>query len=156
MTSPLDELETVTEQSAIGRILTDHAALRHAIGSVLEAATDAIRDEKAVARLRSGIAELGVALLAHLDLEERVLLPVLSTLDPAFEARLRAEHVEQRIVVAAMLEDARGGVRTTRELVDEARWFLHSLERDIRTEERELFASDALAEDELVAPAVAR
>jgi hypothetical protein len=131
-------------------ILEDHAALRRLMANLLDAAAEALVDEKAIGRARELLIELAVTLEEHLTFEEDLLAPLLATADawgPLRAVRLVDEHGQQRAALTALLEDSRSGVRTTADLVDEIGWFVRGLERDMDAEERTLLTDLALGMD---------
>jgi hypothetical protein len=105
------------------RIRADHAALRPLLCAVGDLArrVEAGEGSRVVASLR----ECGVALLerfaAHLELEERILLPVLRAEGGVRAERLAREHHEQRLLLEYILgrlqDAARPSLVLGRELI---------------------------------------
>lgn len=135
--------------SASTQILSDHDHLRVLLERLASAAEDALRDEKHRPRLRDALDQLRDTLERHLVTEERLLVPLLLGADrwgPERVAQLEEEHAGQRALVTALAEDAGEGVRTTDDLVDEIRWFVASLGKEMRDEEATFLNAEAVGE----------
>jgi hypothetical protein len=90
---------------------------------------------------------LRAEILRHNDYEERYLAALL--FDASAEGRRRVEqmtreHAAQHAALVALTDDAREGVRSASELVDELVWFVQGLHRDMGDEELALLRDDAL------------
>jgi Hemerythrin HHE cation binding domain len=82
-----------------------HAHLRETIKVAQTAARSVLATRGLVGRLQGAVIALEIELLAHLADEERLLEPVLATLDeggPVRAGLLRAEHAHQRAVLAVL------------------------------------------------------
>jgi Hemerythrin HHE cation binding domain len=82
-----------------------HAHLRETIKVAQTAARNVLATRGLVGRLQGAVIALEIELLAHLADEERLLEPVLATLDeggPVRAGLLRAEHAHQRAVLAVL------------------------------------------------------
>jgi hemerythrin-like domain-containing protein len=130
------------------RIRADHAELRVLLEGVAAAAQQLLRDagspreEAAVATLRAAATSLVARFRRHLDMEESKFLPILRRIDGWGDVRAEEmlfEHQEQRLVLAAMLDDARL-TQVDLDLLDELRGFIRLLTRDMDLEELMLAA----------------
>jgi hypothetical protein len=142
------------------RIEAEHAELRSLLESLAAAAKGLIHDagsgrqQAAVSALHLAAANLVTRFVRHLEMEERSLLPILRRRDGWGDVRAEQvlfEHQQQRLVLAAMLEDA---PRTQVNLdgIDELRGFIGMLLRDMELEELML---GTLAGDRRVGPSTA-
>lgn len=129
------------------RIKADHADLRSLLRGLCLAAACVVGDarsdleEAAVEALRLAASTFVERFHRHLEVEERDLLPILRRLDGWAHARAERadyEHQVQRLVLGAMLEDARL-VRRDLDL-DELLGFVRALLRDMDLEEAWLAA----------------
>ena len=112
----------MSSQRFFGGIRADHELLRRLLAEIVAACDATEYDEKAIAVARGALVELRIVFDEHLRLEADASLPPL--VDTA--------------LMTAMAEDARLGIRDTRELAEELKWFAQGLERDIAAEERRL------------------
>lgn len=122
------------------RVHADHAELRGLLESVAGTAKGLLHDAgsgregAAIAALRLAVSTLVARFERHLVTEECHLLPILRKLDGWGDVRAEEilfEHQQQRLVLAAMLEDAPLG-RVSIDLLDELqgfiRWLLHDMD----------------------------
>jgi hypothetical protein len=130
------------------RIRADHADLRSLLEGLRVAAACLVgdarsqREDAAVEALRLAASTLVERFHRHLEMEERDFLPILRRLDGwghARAERIDYEHQVQRLVLGAMLEDARL-VRSDLDRGDELQGFIHALLRDMDLEEALLAA----------------
>jgi hemerythrin-like domain-containing protein len=124
------------------RIQADHAALRVLLEEVAELArrVEAGRGE-AVAPLRERGLALHDRLAAHLDVEDRILLPWLRTAGEEPAERLATEHTEQRLLLEYILGRLRDAKRPSLVLGRELRGFVELLLDDMADEERRVLAA---------------
>jgi hemerythrin-like domain-containing protein len=148
------ELVGVREQ-----IQADHAELRTLLGSLAAAAKGLLHDadlgheRAAVSALHLAAANLVTRFVRHLEMEEGSLLPILRRRDGWGDVRAEEvlfEHQQQRLVLAAMLEDA-PHTRVNLDRLDELRGFIRLLLRDMELEELMLAT---LADDARVGPSM--
>jgi len=132
------------------RVHEDHVEIRSRVQEV----RDALRDASSASPPRWGPAlSLCDAVERHMEFEDAELVPLLSAADAWGSVRagsVAANHRVQGSIIIALREDIRAGVRSTAELVDEIRWFLGALERDLESEEDVVFADDAFGEEAVV------
>jgi hemerythrin-like domain-containing protein len=147
-TSTTTRASTPSLDNTRGRVFAEHERLRRLMLSLVRAATTAIHDEKAMAEVRDVLTELVLILSAHLDYEDDVIVPLVSSTGD--QGRMRAmalvdDHRAQRAIVRALLDDARAGVRPPADLIDELGWFVRALERDIGWEEEMILSQPPFA-----------
>ena len=136
-----------------GRILSDHAVLRRMLDrmevlarSVLQG-KDGLGDEL---RLQAGALEAG--LRAHLELEERILVPALLEADawgPQRVERFHAEHERQREMMDALWRARPLRERPTLEVALVVWGFARLLREDMASEERISLNPNVLRDDPL-------
>ncbi len=127
------------------RILTDHARIRALLGDLQRLASRLgeapSAPEGAETQLTEAVWKLFLVFDDHLALEERELVPII--LDSGEWAtiradRLREEHSAQRTVLHAMVGECDRKTKDLRELVEDVRWLVTSLLKDMEVEEGEL------------------
>lgn len=132
------------------RILAEHDRLRdrlHAIEGHVERAKD---DPSADAAVRRGLGELLVALRAHVESEEAVLVPALAAADawgPVRAAQIRADHAAQLGVLADWERAAADPDLPVAELATRLHGFADGLRADMAGEEADLLRPDLLRDD---------
>ena len=131
------------------KILRDqHFHLRGTIAAAQTAARNLLAARAAPGELQQAVSALKNELLAHLADEEKLLEPVLATIDawgPVRAGLLRAEHAHQRAVLAVLTEPSAWPAATlvagrTLSLCDD-------LLVDMEFEERELINEKVLRDD---------
>jgi hypothetical protein len=137
------------------QVLDDHRRLRTALAALARETTAARREEAgSVLSLGAMLRDLRETFLAHLDYEERELVPFLRVANAwgaVVANRVHEEHKAQRAAVALLVEGA-----TDREkpsigvLAEQIHRFIHALERDMQHEEATLLTEVALGEEVVV------
>ncbi len=120
------------------QVLEQHEALRELVRRTRRVLS--LDDEPSA--LKRVVSELAGFFLKHLKTEERVLFPIIRDLDPWGPARvdrLLDGHRQQRILVAALLDQLRQEA-TVAVLVADVDWFVHLLEADMAEEEEMLLS----------------
>jgi hypothetical protein len=130
-------------------LCAQHANLRKTIEETRIAALASISGDLEAAQLLAAVAKLERQMLQHLADEEKLLGPILGTIDAWGSVRLgllRAEHAHQRAVLAVLGEH---GVAVGAERVVAARTLAlcEELLVDMEFEERELFNEKVLRDD---------
>lgn len=141
-----------TAEAIRKRILSDHDRLLDLVCRLKAEASEARRDERAAARVRDSLIQLGAELGAHLAYEETVLVPLLTEVDtwgPLRAEHLLKDHVGQRAVLSALIDDAGPGGRSIDALSDELTSFVDTFVQDMRDEEATFLNTEAMG-DELV------
>lgn len=139
------------------RVLAEHVQLRKLLSEVIGVATRALAGEKTnPARLHAKARQLRAALLAHIDMEDKLLYPAILDLDawgPVRADRMKQEHAEQRAALArfAAVEWRVTTVELARALDELGN---HILE-DMHREEQELLDPDLLRDDVIAIAQVA-
>jgi len=88
--------------------------------------------------LTDAIWKLFLLLDDHLGMEERDLLPyLLEARGLAVVEHLEQEHHEQRTVLLAMVNECDTGTASNANIIDDARWLIESLRRDMDREDLE-------------------
>ena len=133
------------------RILHDHQALRARITEVDALARRTLAEESGLdAELRAAGERLQREMVAHLDLEDRLMLPALRAADAWGEERaqlVEREHREQRAELARILDLLRDGGVTPREVANTLEAFFEALLADMQHEERAMLDGDLLRDD---------
>jgi hypothetical protein len=125
-----------------GRVLSQHRDLRAVLASLEDAARRVRASEPgAMSALRDGVRHLDTAFRAHLAFEESLLVPALP--ERAL-SRLRAEHGEQRTMLAALSSEVERDASDARLLAADALWLVGALLQDMRVEDQAL-ESDAIS-----------
>jgi acetoin utilization protein AcuB len=156
----VERYEPGEEQLAPGEvrdlILSEHVHIRSLLARALEAvqpvAGGQAGDGEARA-MRDAAHSVYTALIAHTELEDRVLGPVLETIDawgPARASHLRREHALQRMALDRALVALEEPAPCVAALAASIEDILHDIQRDMEHEEVELLKSDLL-EEEMVA-----
>ena len=127
-------------REAQDEILREHAELRRMIAEVDDVLERFSRGEReATAALRSSAGALYTRFIAHLVLEDRVLVP--SLLDrfgpPAAEPLVR-DHAEQRALLGYLIRRLSPRAAPTQLVANDLRQFLALLREDMEDEERML------------------
>jgi hemerythrin-like domain-containing protein len=118
------------------RVLSQHRDLRAILASLEDAARRVRAFEPGgVSALRDGVRHLDTAFRAHLAFEESLLLPALS--EHAL-SRLRAEHGEQRTMLAALSSEVERDASDAESLAADALWLVGALLKDMRAEDQAL------------------
>jgi iron-sulfur cluster repair protein YtfE (RIC family) len=131
------------------RILDDHALLRRMFADL-----QGLLGAPAGAPPPDEVRELGAALrqrfLAHLELEERLLVPALREADAWGEQRagkVAREHALQRAQLDRLLDHLRDATRAPAELARELGALVNELEVDMEHEERTALSPSLLRDD---------
>ncbi len=126
-------------------VLRDHQKLREDLGYVRKALAGSDR-----MALSYSVSVLLQDLRKHLDLEDRMLEPVLRRIDAWGEVRaqrLRADHVYQRAEMRAFESRIDTELSRYPEMSERVRKFADALERDMADEERDVLARELLTDD---------
>jgi len=139
------------------RVLTEHVQLRKLLSETIGVATRTLAGEKTnPARLHAKARQLRAALLAHIDMEDKLLYPAIVDVDawgPVRGDRMRHEHGQQRAALArfAAVEWRVTTVELARALDDLGNQILE----DMHQEEQELLDPDLLRDDVIAIAQVA-
>lgn len=139
---------TMTNANRRTLLCAQHDQLRRTIQSTQVAARDVLASHGLAGVLQAAVTALHHQLLIHLADEERLLEPVLSTLDawgPVRASLLRAEHAHQRAVLAILVGHTAwpaGPIVARRALA-----LCDDLLTDMDFEERELLNDKVLRDD---------
>ena len=131
------------------RVLADHVQLRKLLSEVIGVATRTLAGEKTnPTRLHAKARQLRGALLAHIDMEDKLLYPAIVDVDawgPVRGDRMRHEHAEQRAALArfAAVEWRVSTLDMARALDELGNQILE----DMHHEEHELLDPDLLRDD---------
>jgi hypothetical protein len=145
----LDDMEPSPSNEERRKILRgQHERLRATIAHAQEAARGVLTERGLAGELQAAVLALRSELLAHLAEEERLLEPVLTSIDawgPVRVGLLRAEHAHQRAVLAVLTGPTAWPAATlvagrTLSLCDD-------LLTDMEFEERELLGETLLRDD---------
>lgn len=132
-----------------GKILREqHAHLRMTIEAARLAACAVLDGDGPTARLQEAVVALQNELQAHLADEERLLEPVLASIDawgPVRLALLRAEHAHQRAVLAVLTGP--GAWPAAQVVAARTVALCADLSTDMEFEERELLSEKLLRDD---------
>ena len=124
------------------RVLSDHAVLRGTIDEVRR-----LLGEGDSGALRELFTELLHALVAHLEVEDRILIPTLRVIEPSLAELFSGEHDAQRAwvrrTIARLADPAAASKRLLRDLTD----FIDDLERDMNVEEAAVIDERELPDD---------
>ena len=127
---------------------SQHVRLRTVVETARNAARNTLAQRGAAGELQTAVTALQTELLAHLAEEERLLEPILPTIDAWGAVRLdllRAEHAHQRAVLAVLTGNSAwpaGPVVAARTLA-----LCDDLLTDMEFEERELINERVLRDD---------
>jgi hypothetical protein len=141
----------VPPSSVRARVLTEHGRLRVQLAYIAELlpATEN-GDPRDLDRLVAATTELVSMFRAHLDLEDRELLPLLGTIDawgPVRQADLASEHERQRAELDLLADRLRGGGGSGADLVHAVAVFTEALLADMEEEEATSLDPDTLRDD---------
>jgi hypothetical protein len=136
------------------RILQDHALLRPILRETRFLADRVAKgDTEARAALRAFALMLYEKLVAHIELEDRILAPVVRNIvgwGPSLHAEMIQEHARQREQLKRDIADLRIGCICEERVAQSIDGFVESLMRDMEAEERRLLLRpDLLAESPL-------
>jgi hypothetical protein len=117
-------------------VLRDHDTLRSHLAAAKDAANRVrARAPGAISELRAGVRDIDTSFRSHLAFEESLFVPVLPAL--ALE-RFRAEHHEQRTMLAALANDFGQDAKDPVTLAEDALWLIEALLRDMHLEDEAL------------------
>ena len=131
-------------------ILAEHEVIRGMLREIDTIAKGAITSGGDASMLRGRGRALHQKLVAHLDLEDRVLVPALRDSDGWGEERARQlseEHQEQRELLEYILKQLGSQSRTTRVLGRTLRNFVDVMLDDMNHEESAILRGDVLRDD---------
>jgi hemerythrin-like domain-containing protein len=136
------------------RILGEHALLRPVLRETRFLADRVAKgDDGARAPLRAFALMLYEKLVAHIELEDRILAPVVRDIvgwGPSLHTDMMQEHARQREQLQSDISDLRTGCICEERLAKRVDGFVESLMRDMEAEERRLLLrQDLLAESSL-------
>jgi hypothetical protein len=136
------------------RILQDHALLRPILRETRFLANRAAKgDTDARAPLRAFALMLYEKLVAHIELEDRILAPVVREIvgwGPSLHTDMMREHARQREQLQSDIYDLRIGCICEERLAKSIDGFVEALMRDMEAEERRLLLRpDLLAQSPL-------
>lgn len=136
------------------RILSEHALLRPVLRETRFLANCLAKgDRSALEPLRAFALMLYQKLIAHLDLEDRILAPVVRDIigwGPSLHAEMVREHAFQREHLESDIADLKAGSISAEHLAASVDIFVESLMRDMDAEERQiLLRSDLLVDSPL-------
>ena len=136
------------------RILAEHALLRPILRETRFLADRVAKgDDGARAPLRAFALMLYEKLVAHIELEDRILAPVVRDISgwgPSLHAEMMQEHAHQRARLKSDIADLRMGCICEQRLASSIDSFVECLMRDMEAEERRLLLrSDLLADSPL-------
>jgi hypothetical protein len=136
----MHSLEAPSLMQVRARVRAGHALLRAMLDDLeLELGQLDLGSVEAPTRnkLADAIWKLFLALDDHLGMEERDLVPhLLEAGGPKAVEHLQKEHYEQRTVLLAMVHEC-DGTKLTARVVDDARWLIEALRRDMDREDSE-------------------
>jgi hypothetical protein len=141
-------MSTGCQQSLREAVLSQHTAIRHAFRETAACSRRVLRGECA-AELPRRVQHLVRLLLAHLDFEERALLPLLCAVDTHGRrqaARLVAEHRRQRADLATVRADLPGAAADPTALATVVHALIEDMLADMRAEEASLLDLDPVLE----------
>jgi CBS domain-containing protein len=140
-------------------VLSEHLHLRQLIAHALDNARNVCAGEtheQDIRAMRNAARSVCTALIAHTELEDRLLAPLLETIDawgPVRASQLRREHARQRLGLdraLLILEDETQAVLAQAASIED---LLRQIQEDIAQEETELLGSDVLKEELVAASA---
>jgi hypothetical protein len=140
----------LTNEARLRTLLAQHRHLCLTIMDAQRAARDFVAGRGDAESLRRGIDRLGAELHAHLAEEERLLEPVIATIDawgPVRLELLRAEHAHQRAVLAVF--NGTAAWRAPALVADRVLALCDEVLADMEAEEREIL-NDRVLRDDLV------
>lgn len=145
-------MATSSTERVRGRVRAEHAILRSLSNALVAVAREATCDGKQLPYVQSILGQLASELELHLEFEERELIPILREADAWGPVRVEAiseEHSQQRTLIRALVENARGPCDIGA-LAEELGRFVESFARDMAEEEEHLLNADALGEESVV------
>jgi acetoin utilization protein AcuB len=134
-------------------IVAEHLHLRQLLDLALARVRHVLNgaaSEDDAASMRESARAAFTALVAHPELEDRRLAPVLETIDAWGKGRashLRREHVVQRMALERALESLEQAERCTAMEAASVEDILQDILRDMEREEAEILTSDLLSDD---------
>ena len=140
----------ISNEARLRTLLVQHRHLCLTIAAAQRAARDFLSARGSAASLQAAAVTLEAELHAHLADEERLLEPILATLDawgPARLALLRAEHAHQRAVLAVLTGPFASPVPML--VAERTLTLCEEVLADMEAEERELL-NDKVLRDDLV------
>lgn len=130
------------------RVLADHETIRGVLDRLAALALQAPDDPEVAATLRAELTDFLPRLEAHMDLEDRILVPALQELDAFGDVRtdmMHAHHAHYRAELDAMMRDLEaGGVE---QLVAWTDTLVTDVRAEMADEERRLLDPDLLKDD---------
>lgn len=132
-----------------GRVFEEHRRLRRSLVRLQELARSVTLDESLAPALRMNLRALLAEFARHLDSEDRILMPLIETIDAwgcERAGRMREEHRIQRALVEQMFDRAERRVDPDQLAADVDALVLRIF-RDMHEEEEELLAEDLLRDD---------
>lgn len=139
-------ISTAFRQSLRDDVLSQHSALRHVLRETAACSRRVLRGEVS-GELRRRVQHLVRILLAHLDFEERTVLPLLHALDAHGRrqaARMVTEHQRQRSELATIDPGRPGTADDPVAMAAAAQGLIEELLADMRAEEAFLADLDCL------------
>jgi iron-sulfur cluster repair protein YtfE (RIC family) len=142
----------LTPTQVRNRVIAQHDFLRGELADLQQLA-DAVKKGNVrnnVSRLKARVTEFLSRLEQHMAYEELVLEPMLLEMDPArptLVERMREDHLEQRALFRAFIEDLQGD--GPEGLAQHVRELAQNLFHDIEIEERVLLNPDILRDDSI-------
>ncbi len=134
-----------------GRILSDHAVLRGMLSRIEVLARSVLEGRDGFGReLLQQASALEAALRAHLELEERILVPALLAADawgPQRVERFHVEHARQREIMDALWRAHPLSERSTLDVALVVWGFARLLRADMASEERSSVNASVLRDD---------
>jgi iron-sulfur cluster repair protein YtfE (RIC family) len=156
MTRPMNHRDDSSLQASevATRILAEHALLRPILRETrLLADRVAKGDEGARAPLRAFALMLYEKLVAHIELEDRILAPAVRNITgwgPSLHTEMMQEHARQRAQLKSDIGDLRMGCICEERLANSIDGFVESLMRDMEAEEKRLLLRSDLLADSLL------
>ena len=145
---------TLTPGQVRRRILSEHQDLRRLLTEVTRLAQEAREAAEdsgpASGALRDGTRRLHAMLMAHLDLEDRILVPAIRDADgfgPVRAQQLAAEHAAQREELEITLGAVARAFGSGAELATHVARFADRLQRDMDHEEKAFLTEELLRDD---------
>lgn len=134
-------------------ILTEHAHLRELIHGAIEGARAVLADastNEGIERMRESARAAFTALVAHTELEDHTLAPVLETIDAWGKVRaneLRREHTVQRLALSRALSALAEEEPCAAVLAASIEDVLLDVLKDMEAEEREMLSEELMSDD---------
>ena len=133
------------------RILSEHALLRPVLRETRFLADCLAKgDRSALGPLRAFALMLYQKLIAHIDLEDRILAPVVRDIigwGPSLHAEMVREHAYQREHLESDIADLKTGSISDEHLAESVDIFVEALMRDMDAEERRILLRRDLLRD---------